>query len=120
MSLKTSLVLFFFPLLFSGYCRYAGPRDVSIVSGGCNWSSSVLFYVVFESSYRCVNVVFKDLFLPLFLTYITCQRHLWDAMPYARSLVFLFSGPFVYVLLWFTSRMVPSILRGGQSKYLCF
>ena len=44
--------------LFSGYCRPAGPRVVSIVSGGCNQSSSALSYVVFKSLYRCVHAVF--------------------------------------------------------------
>ena len=31
---------------------------------------------------------------------------------------FLISGPFVEVLLWFTLRIVPSILQGGQPRYL--
>ena len=30
-----------------------------------------------------------------------------------------FFGPFVVVLLWYTFRMVPSILRWGQHRYLC-
>ena len=47
----------FFRLLFSGYCRSAGFRVVSSLSGGYNWSSSVLFYAVFESLYRCVTAV---------------------------------------------------------------
>ena len=59
MSLKSSTELFFIPLLFSGYCRSAGPRVVSIVSGGSNQSSSALFYVVLESLYRCVHAVFN-------------------------------------------------------------
>ena len=50
-SLKTSIELFFFLLLFSGYCRSARPSVVSIGSSGCNQSSSELFYVVFESLY---------------------------------------------------------------------
>ena len=44
---------------FSGYYRSAGHRVISIVSGGCNQSSYVLFYVIFESLYRCVNIVFS-------------------------------------------------------------
>ena len=43
--------LFFFPFLFSSYCRSVGPRVVSIVSGGCNQSFSALLYVVFKSLY---------------------------------------------------------------------
>ena len=54
------------------------------------------------------------LFLPLFLTHTGCQRPLWDVRPDALSSVFLFSGPFVSVLPSVTSRMVPSILLGGQ------
>ena len=105
------LELFFFPFLFSGYCRCAGSRVISIVSGGCSQSCSVLFHVVFESLYRSVHAVFNAVFLPLFLTHIVCQRHLWDARPYIRSLVFLFSCPFVWGFLWSAWRMVPSILR---------
>ena len=44
---------------FSSYCRSVGPRVVSIVSGGCNQSSSALFFVVFKSLYWCVNTVFN-------------------------------------------------------------
>ena len=94
----TSLELFFFPRLFSGYCRSTCPRVISIVSSDCNQSSSVLLYVVFESLYRCVHAVFNAgqvLFLPLFLTHIVCQRHLFGAMSYGWSLVFLFPGRFV-------------------------
>ena len=57
--LKTSIELFFFPLLFSGYCRPTAPHVVRIVFIGYNQSSSALFYVVFESLYRCVNAVFN-------------------------------------------------------------
>ena len=59
MSLKTSTELFFFTLLFSGYCRSVNLCVVSIVSGDCNQSSSAFFYVVFESLYRWVRAVFK-------------------------------------------------------------
>ena len=37
---------------------------------------------------------------------------------YASLWVFLFSGPLVGVLLWSTLRMIPSILRGVQPRYL--
>ena len=46
-------------LLFSGYCHSAIPCVVSIVSVGCNQSYSALFYVVFESLYRCVHAIFN-------------------------------------------------------------
>ena len=48
-------ICFFSPLLFSVYFRSVDPRVISIVSSDCNQSSSALFYVVFESLYRCVN-----------------------------------------------------------------
>ena len=44
--------------LISGYCRSAGPRVVSIVIGGCNKSSSMLFYDVLDV-YRRVHAVFN-------------------------------------------------------------
>ena len=105
--------LFFFPLLFPSYCRSADPRVVSIVSGSCNQSSSALFYVVFKSLYRCINAVFNagkssSYFFPWHIS----------RMPYAWSLVFLFSGPFVWVFLCSTSRIVTSILRRRQPRYL--
>ena len=41
---------------FSGYFRSVDFRVVSIVSSVCDPSSFVLFYIVFTSSSRCVNV----------------------------------------------------------------
>ena len=55
---KTPSELFFFPFLSPSYCHSVVHCVISIVSDGCNQSSFVFFYVVFESSYRCVNVVF--------------------------------------------------------------
>ena len=89
---------YFSPLLFSSHRRSVDPC-VSIASDCCSQSSSVLFYVVFKSLYRCINAGFQcwqNLFLPLSLTHIVCQHHLWDAMPYARSIIFFFSGPFQF------------------------
>ena len=94
------------------------PHVVSIVSGDCNQYSSAFFCVVFKSLYWYVNTAFKagKFSSSLFSWHIVCHCHLSDVMPGAWSLVFLFSGPFV--LLWFTSRMAPSILRGVQPNYL--
>ena len=62
------------------------------------------------------RVVFLSIFvlklILLFLTHIVCQHHPWDVRPRVWSLVYLFFGSFFKVLLWFTSRKVPSILRG--------
>ena len=44
--------------LFNSYCHSIVYRVVNIVSDGCNQSSSVFSYVVFESLYRCVNAIF--------------------------------------------------------------
>ena len=89
------------------------------VSGGCD-----LFLCAFGCSLRVVVSMcqrcfqrWQVLFLPLSLTHI---MSFWEVMPYAWLLVFLFSSPFVQVLLWYTSRMIPSILRKGQPRYLCF
>ena len=46
-----------FPFLFPSYCHSVVHRVISIVSDGCNESSIVFLYIVFESLYRCVNAV---------------------------------------------------------------
>ena len=46
---------FYFPVIFS-----VDPCVVSIVSGDCNQSSSVLFYLVFQSLYRCINAILNN------------------------------------------------------------
>ena len=85
-SSKTSIELgCFSPFFFSYYCRSVGPRVVSIVSDSCNQFFTALFYVVFESLYRCIKrclQCWQVLFLLLFLTRIVCQRQLWDAKRY--------------------------------------
>ena len=50
MSLKTSIELFFFPFLFSVYCRSVSPYVVSIVSGGCN---QLLYVIIFYTAFVC-------------------------------------------------------------------
>ena len=91
--LKMSKELLFFPFLFYDYLV------VLLV-----FVSSVLFLVTVisllscfsvESSSRCIDESTLSLLLenylpPSFLTHIICQRHIWDKMPYAGSLVFLF------------------------------
>ena len=48
----------FFPPLFPCYYHFVVYRVVGNVSNGCNRSSFVFFYVVFEPLYRCVNAIF--------------------------------------------------------------
>ena len=71
---------------------------------------SLCFSMLSSSRYidasRLFSMLVSSLPLPS-LTHIVYQRHLWDASPYVSSLVFLFSGPFIRVLFWFTSKMVP-------------
>ena len=117
-SLEMSIHLFFFPFLFSGYFCSVGICVVCIDSSGCNQFSSALFCVMFSLLHRCIDAIFSVLFLLIFLTHTVCLRHLWDVRPYVSSLVFLFSRPFVEVLLSTDVRMVPSILRRGQLRYL--
>ena len=50
--------LLFFHFLFSGYCSFLYPC-VCAISGRCNQSFFGLFYVVIESSYRCINAFFN-------------------------------------------------------------
>ena len=92
-----------------------------VLSRRGNQSSPALFYAVFSSLYsmhRRYLECWQVGFLLLFLTHIVCLSHLWDVRPYASSWVFLFSGSFIEVFLSSTLRMVPSILRGGQLRYL--
>ena len=42
---------------------------------------------------QCCLQCWQVLFPHPFLIHIVCQRHLWDVIPYAWSLVFLFFGP---------------------------
>ena len=70
--------MFFFPFLFSGYCHSVGVRVVSVVSGGCNQSSFVLFYVVLESLYRYVNAVFNAVKSSSSFSIVFFLFHLFD------------------------------------------
>ena len=115
LSLEMSIQsLLFFPIfLLSGYFCSIDPCVVCIVSGDCNQSSSALFYVVFSSLYRCIDVILNagkssSSFFSWNI-YFVCQRHLRVVRHYACSLVFWFFGPFVWGLLSSPSRMVPSI-----------
>ena len=92
LSLKMFIQLFFFLFLLSSYFRSIDSHVVSIVSGGCNQFSTVLFYVVFKPLVLIIQC-WQILFLLFFSTHIVCRHHLCDVRPYASSLVFLFSGP---------------------------
>ena len=85
--------LFFFPFLLPSFCHSVVYRVVSIVSDGRNQSSFVFFYVVFESLYGCINVVFdagKSSSPPLFLVRIVCPHRLWDVMPCACEYIYIY------------------------------
>ena len=87
-----------------------------VVSLRCNQSFFALFYVLFESSYWCIDLIMnagKSSFAFLF-----CVCHLSCVRPYASPWIFLFSSPFVEVLPSFTSRIVLSILQGWQPRCL--
>ena len=103
-SFKTSIELFFFPFLFPSYCHSVVLRVVSIVSDGCN-QSFVFFYVVFESSYRCVNVVFNA---PSFLdTYSLSTLSLGcNDLCIVISFLVLWSICLSYSLVHFISRLL--------------
>ena len=53
----------------------------------------LLSFVLSVSMRQCCLQCWQVLFFPLFLKHIVGQRRLWDAKPYALSLVFLFFGP---------------------------
>ena len=92
---------FFFPCLFSSYFRSVGLRVVSIVSGGCNQSSSAHFYVVFESLYRCINAIFnasKSSSPFFFDTYSLSTTSLW-----CKALCMVFSFLVLWSICWSSS-----------------
>ena len=80
--------------------------SVSQVNVSHLWVKSVLLCAFLCSSRvvvsmgQCCFQCWQVLFLPPFLIHIVCQRHLWDVMTYAWSLVFLFFGPHYY-FYWF-------------------
>ena len=78
---------------FSGYCRSASPRVVSIVSGGCNQFSSVLLYLVFDPLYRCVHAVSNLL--------DTCS--LWTSSIGCNTLCMVISFLVLWSICWSSS-----------------
>ena len=118
LSLEISIELFSFPFLFSGYFYSVDVYVVCIVSGGCNQSSGFLM----NSSSFCIDASTLSWMLVspllLFLTQYSLSMSLRGVRPYASSLVFLFSGPFVEVPLSSSSEIVPSIWQGEQSRCL--
>ena len=78
--LEISMQLFFFLLSFSAYFCSVDACVVSIVSGHCNQSSSMLFYVV---SSHCIDALMLSWTLLLLLIHTICLRHLWGVRFYA-------------------------------------
>ena len=113
LSFEISVELFFFPFLFSNHFCSVDACVAYIVYGRCNSSSLALFYEVFLSLYRCIDVILnvgKSSYY--FFTWHLQTVYFIFVRSYASSLVLLFSRPFVGVLLCFTLRMVPSISPG--------
>ena len=75
-------------------------------------------FLVIISMYQRYLKCWWVFFLLLFWTHRVCLCHFWDVRPYALSCVFLFTSPFVEILLLSTLRMVSSILQEEQPKYL--
>ena len=109
---------FFFPFfLFTCCCCSVDPCVVWVVSSRCNPFFFFSFYEVFELFYRCIDAIFNagkssSSFVSLYslsTSYLECT-----------VMVFLFSDLLVEILPPFKSRMIPSILRGGQSRCLYF
>ena len=55
--LGRSIPFFLFPFFFSGYLCSVDACVVCIVPGGCNQSSTELFYVIFKLLYRCIDAM---------------------------------------------------------------
>ena len=84
-------------------------------------SSFFAYFVVFESSYLCIDAVFNASELSSsfsFLTLAVSQCHLQVVRPYASSVVFVFSGQFVKVYPLSNSKLFPSILFGKKPRCL--
>ena len=102
LSLEISMHLFFFTFLFSSYCCSVDPCIACVVSSWYNQSFFALFLCslpVIVSIYRRYVQCWWIFFFLLFLTHIVCLYHHWNVRSYASLLVFLFSDPFVDVLL---------------------
>ena len=82
-----------------------------MVSGSYNQSFSALLYGDFKSSIdeSTLSSKLASPFPPSFLETCSLSTSSLGCNPYAWSFVFLFSGPFVYVLHWSTSGMIPNI-----------
>ena len=104
-NVRTVVFLLF---LFSRYFRSVDPRVVSIVSGGRDPSSTALFYVVFESLYRCINAIFTV--SNIFTAYIRFSNSfsfltnsLMSSSMYIRWLIFscdwLSLYPFIIIII---------------------
>ena len=99
--LDISIELIFYSFLFSSYCCSVDAFAVCVFSGCRSLSFIALFYVFLESSYRCIHAILNigESSSSFFSWYINRRCHLWDVRPHTSSWVFLFSGPFVEVLL---------------------
>ena len=80
------------PFLFSAHFCSVDICVLCNVSGPCDQSSFALFYLVFWSPFRYIDVILNALFRFLFLAHTVCLRHLRNVCPYASSWMFLFSG----------------------------
>ena len=127
--LKHPLSCFSFHFLFSGHFCSFDPRVISIASGGCNQSSSTLFYVVFESQYRCVNAVFNagktssSFFSCQSISYRGCKT-LWIVFSFlvlwficlSSSLIYFKNGP--EYLLRETAQVFTPLVRFQQYSFV--
>ena len=94
-------------------------RYLSFFSLSFNFSSVVRRSLrVVVSIYWHYLECWRDLLFLIFLARIVCLCYLTDVRLYDSSLLFSFYGPFDEVLLSSTSRMVPSVSRGGQPRCL--
>ena len=114
--LKTFIQLFFFPFLFFfSYCHSVVYRVVCFVPGGCNQSFFVLFNVVLESLYRCVNAVFIDgkSSSSLFSWYIITDKMKRSFFPAAVVSILLYG-----CTTWTLTKRLEKKLDGNYSRML--
>ena len=103
LSLKTSIELFYFPFLFSGYCRSAGPSVVRIVSGGSNQSSStIVCSTLFVPQGTIYDLFARNQNLHLFLPLVFSTSQVGMLLVCSCLGRFLCLGPFgsIWSFLW--------------------
>ena len=97
LSLDISIQLFFFSFLF---CRYYCSVNLYVICAVSHRCLSLLYFMQSSNPGTDRSTLSSILASPLFFTYIVCQCHISCVRPYASSLAFSSSDPFVWLPSW--------------------